>query len=467
MRKRLLFIIIAFSVSFISMVALSLFSMERFTTFTNYSDLVDNTNVVISQLYKMELHIRDVDRAERGYMITRDTMYLRFLNNAVDSIYTSISELGKVTADNPKQQNNISLLKSSAALRISAARQNIDYVDTAKTDSLSKYYYESRQLMLECSHTLKRIHDEENRLLAERFKRERFYERLTTDTLEYLLFVFCVITLVLFFIMIKEFKSRIRYQDELQAKIIDLKRSHSELQEIAYAASHDLQEPLRKIQVFSDMLLYRKTENPVPIGAENKLILERINNSAGRMQLLIADLMALTNLANTDEYKTAIDLNRMLPYIISDFDDKIKEKTASVQVQELPVIKGYDHQLKILFGAVLDNSLKFTRNGVHPVITICCDEMNGHELSGINPNLLHKKFYRITCSDNGIGFDNQYITKIFRIFQRLHTEESAYEGKGIGLAICQRIMANHEGYIMAHGETGIGAQFKLFFPVEE
>jgi len=467
MRKRLLLIIIAFSISFISMVALSLFSMERFTTFTRYSNLVEHTNVVISQLYKMELHIRDVDRSERGYMVTRDTMYLRFLNNAVDSIYSSIAELGKVTTDNPKQQNNISLLKSSAALRIAAARQNISYFDTAKTDSISRYYYESRQLMLECSHILKRIHDEENKLLLERSRNERFYERLTTNTLDYLLFVFCAITLVLFFIMIKEFKGRMRFQEELQAKVIDLKRSHSELQEIAYAASHDLQEPLRKIQVFSDMLLYRKTGNRETVGAEHNVILERINNSAGRMQVLIADLMALTNLANTDEHKTTIDLNKMLPYIVSDFDDKIKEKRALVRVQELPVIKGYDNQLKILFTAVLDNSLKFTRSEVHPVINICCDELNGHELSGINPNLLHKKFYRITCSDNGIGFDNQYINKIFRIFQRLHTEESAYEGKGIGLAICQRIMANHEGYIMAHGETGLGAQFKLFFPVEE
>ncbi len=125
------------------------------------------------------------------------------------------------------------------------------------------------------------------------------------------------------------------------------------------------------------------------------------------------------------------------------------------------------HQLKILFKALLDNSLKFTRDGVKPVITISCDTINGHELSDINPNLLQKKFYRITCSDNGIGFDNQFMTKIFRIFQRLHAPESDYEGKGIGLAICQRIMANHEGYIIAHGEPGMGAKFKLFFPVEE
>ncbi len=412
----------------------------------------------------MELHIRDIDRAERGYMITHDTMYLRFLNNAVDSIHSSINALGSITADNQHQQHNISLLKSSTALRIAAARENIAYVDTATQSGPSKYYFDSRQLMLECSRMLKRIHDEENVLLAERFKGEQLYQQLTTSTLRYLLFVFCVITLILFSIMIKEFRGRTRFQEELQGKVIDLKRSHSELQEIAYAASHDLQEPLRKIQVFSDMLVHQKIRN---IDPEDKVVLERINNSANRMQLLISDLMALTSLTNTDERKSTIDLNRMLHYILIDMDDKIKAKVASVEVQPLTVIKGYDNQLKILFKALLDNALKFTREGVKPVIIISCDVINGHELSAINPTLLHKKFYRITCSDNGIGFENQFISKMFQIFQRLHTHESEYSGKGIGLAICQRIMANHEGYILAHGEPGMGAQFKLFFPFEE
>jgi len=111
--------------------------------------------------------------------------------------------------------------------------------------------------------------------------------------------------------------------------------------------------------------------------------------------------------------------------------------------------------------------LKFTRTGVKPVITITYETITGHELVDINPNLLDKRFYRITCADNGIGFDNKYINKIFQIFQRLHAEESEYEGKGIGLAICQRIMANHEGYLIAHGEPLMGAKFKLFFPVTE
>lgn len=315
--------------------------------------------------------------------------------------------------------------------------------------------------MMECSRRLSDMRIVENKLLFERFNSERFYQKLTNETLKYLLIIFCLITLILFGVMIKELRSRMLFQEELQAKVIDLKRSHSELQEIAYVASHDLQEPLRKIHVFSNMLLLRKADS---MDKDYKETLSRINNFADRMQILITDLMSLTNLANTDEHKTPVDLNRIMQTIMIEMNEKIKEKEAAIEFQSLPIIDGYDSQLKILFSALLDNSLKFTREGVKPVITISAEIMNGYELSDVNPNLLHKEFYRITCSDNGIGFDNKFINKIFRIFQRLHTPDSEYEGKGIGLAICQRIMANHEGYLTAYGAPNMGAQFKLFFP---
>ena len=120
--------------------------------------------------------------------------------------------------------------------------------------------------------------------------------------------------------------------------------------------------------------------------------------------------------------------------------------------------------MKILFNALLDNSLKFTAENRLPVINISFSIANGTELGAISPYLDQVKFLRIECKDNGIGFDNIYISKIFRIFQRLHNHQSAYEGKGIGLAICQRIMANHEGYIIANGRPQEGAAFILFFP---
>ena len=184
------------------------------------------------------------------------------------------------------------------------------------------------------------------------------------------------------------------------------------------------------------------------------------------MQSLIADLISLTSLIKIEEQKKPVDLNRMIKYILIDIADKIKEKKAVVEIQSLPVFDGYENQLIILFNALLDNSLKFTRDEANPEIIISCEIKTGEELSGINPNLPDKKFYCIICADNGIGFENRFITKMFRIFQRLHADDSEYAGKGIGLAICQRIMANHEGYIIANGTPNAGAEFKLFFPVD-
>ncbi len=412
---------------------------------------------------KTELHLRDIDRGERGYMLTKDTMYVRFVNNAIDSIYSLIGQISAITSDNPDQIRNMALVKGSAAIRIAAVRQNLVYIDTARSMTPSKYYYDSRELMKEFSSRLNGTLTIENKLLQERFKNEQFYEKLTSRTLIYLLVIFCAVTLILFFIMIKELRGRMRYQQQLQAKIIDLRRSHDELKEIAYAASHDLQEPLRKIQVFTNMLVYKKD---TVTDDEHTLTLSRINSSAGRMQSLISDLMSLTSLIKIGEEKKPVDLNRTLQFILIDIDDRIKDKHASIDIQSLPVIDGYGHQLSILFKALLDNSLKFTKDNVTPVLTISCEIATGKELININPNLSEKKFYRIVCADNGIGFENQFITKMFRIFQRLHNEDSEYEGKGIGLAICQRIMANHEGYVIADGKPMAGAEFRLFFPVE-
>ena len=462
MKKRLATIIVAFCISFTLMVALSLFSMERFTMFSNYSNEVDNSSRVVIGIRSAEVSLRDIGLIERGYMITRDTVYLRYLNQSIDSINKAIATIKSLTSTNPEQQKNIALLKGDVAIRIAAVRDNIAYVDSTHLSTQSSYYDSSRSLMIECARRLRNMRIAENELLAQKFEGQKLYQKLINTALKYLLIIFCLITLFLFIMMIKELRSRMLYQEELQAKIIDLKRSHSELQEIAYAASHDLQEPLRKIQVFSDMLLLQKNENE----EVRHSTLARINTSAKRMQLLISDLMSLTSLTNTDESKRPVDLNSLLQTLMVEMHDQIRDKDAVVDVQLLPIIDGFETQLHILFKALLDNSLKFHREGVKPVISVSSSIINGHELSDINPNLSHKKFNRITFSDNGIGFDNKFMYKIFKIFQRLHTQGSEYEGKGIGLAICQRVMANHEGYLIAHGEPQMGAYFKLFFPIE-
>ena len=464
MKKRLIIIASAFSISFLIMGALSFFSIERLNKYIEYSQLSDKSSYILEKIFTAEKALRDIDRTERGYMITHDTMYVRFLDNAFDSLRNSVEEIKILTRDNTESQRTAVLLSAEITSRINASKDNIKYVDTAHSPTLSRYYYDSRQLMLDCSKSLRKMHTAEDELKAERVEGEKLYEVVTTRTIKWMLLLFCLITLFLLILLIKELSGRMRYQEELQAKVIDLKRSHEELQEIAYVAAHDLQEPLRKIQVFSNMLLYQKTDL---IDENNRANLQRINNSANRMQSLITDLSSLTSLTKVDEIKKEIDLNRMLQFILLDIDEKITDRHGTVTVKYLPFIEGFENQLRILFLCLLDNSLKFTRPDTPPVITITSDICTGEGLNAINPNLKHRKFNRIVITDNGIGFEAQFTTKMFQIFQRLHQQESGYEGKGIGLAICQRIMANHEGYIVADGHSQTGAIFRLYFPLPQ
>lgn len=464
MKRKLVLIFIAFCTSFIVMVALSFFSIERYTTFTEYSADVVHSNLVIRMLYKTEVYLKDIDRWERGYILTNDTSYLRTVNSTIDSLAPSLDILGRLVIGNPLQTKNIIFLKKSIESRIQYARKNLAYIDSAHSKAASPYYFEGRKFMIASNQTINDMHDVEDSLLAERFQKQKFYEQLATNTLKSLLFIFCIITLILFMLLMKLLRSGMLYQEELQAKVIDLKRSHGDLQDIAYAISHDLQEPLRKIQVFSNMLMIRK--NP---GNEenNQNTLQRINNSAGKMQVLISNLVSLTNLAETNESKKECDLNKIVDEVISEMSEEIYKKKAFVNYERLPVITGYEQQLKILFKSLLDNSLKFSREGTTPKVYVTYNVVNGSKLKDINSSQQKQKFRCISVIDNGIGFDNKHLNNIFKIFRRLHAEQSQYEGKGIGLAICQRVMANHEGYIIGEGVQDEGAVFELYFPMEQ
>ncbi len=463
MKKRLRTILIAFSISFLLMAGLAFFSMERFATLIKYSNDVDHTHLVISKLYNTEGYVKDLDRGERGYMLTKDTVYSNRTLRAIDSLNNCLNVLRTLTEDNKLQQNNLVQLKGIITLRVQDIKDNFRYLDTATATKPSIYYDDGRKQMLDCVKQMRVMHNIENALLAERYKNEQFYQTLTSNAIKYIIVLFFVLTLVLFILMLRELKRRMQYQDELQAKVIDLKRSHSELEQIAYASSHDLQEPLRKIQVFSNRLLFLKKND---MDEESRNTMERINAAASRMQDLIEELVNLTSLT-TDTTKERLSLNIPFKSAMGDLEGKIEDKNAVIEYAGLPYVKGNNDQLKILFKALLDNALKFSRVDVRPEINITCDTVTGEELLENFRRLSHDKYHRITISDNGIGFENKFAHKLFRIFQRLHNRESEYEGKGIGLAICQRIMTNHEGYILAYGHIEVGATFKLYFPITE
>lgn len=444
------------------MAALSFYSLRQFSTFGDYSNQIDHTNRVISQLYKIQSTIKNIDIDERGYMLTKDKAYPETLLKTIPAIYPSIEELRNLTDKNPAQNRSLILLRGATAMRIASVKNNIAHIDTTNSRELSKFYFEGRKSSHEALTYVHEMMVRENNILKNNFRNKQYYQHITANTLKYLLTIFGLLTVLLFILVLNELIKRMDSQAELQANLVDLRRSHAELEQIAFAATHDLQEPLRKIRIFSDRL------NTISgnAGGETKMITDRINVAAGRVQELIDDMVNLVGLINEDEEKERIDLNLIIKNVLTDLKEQIDEKHATIHVEVLPVLNGYKRQFHLLFKSLLDNSLKFAHEGTPPHIAIRTDKTTGEELAHINKNFATKLFYRITIADNGIGFDNKYTAKIFQIFQRLHTTETTYPGKGIGLALCQRIVVNHEGHITAHGHEAVGATFKLFFPVD-
>ncbi|NIJ53129.1 PAS domain-containing sensor histidine kinase [Dyadobacter arcticus] len=239
----------------------------------------------------------------------------------------------------------------------------------------------------------------------------------------------------------------------------ELVRTNMELAQFAYVASHDLQEPLRKIQTFATRLLETESENLTDKGRD---YFERMQASSTRMQQLIVDLLAFSRANAVEKHFEKIDLNLLLGNVKEQLGDLIVQKNASVICDVLPVRNVIVYQFEQLFMNLITNALKFTKAGTPPIIEVRTGRIAGALIPFETDPQIEYEF--ISVSDNGIGFDPQFKDRIFQVFQRLHSR-SAYEGTGIGLAICKKIVDNHSGMIDAVGEPGIGATFIIYLPV--
>jgi signal transduction histidine kinase len=245
----------------------------------------------------------------------------------------------------------------------------------------------------------------------------------------------------------------------LQEANKELANSNHELQQFAYVASHDLKEPLRKIQVFSNMISSKfGHEQPEANGYLNRVV-----HSAARMNKLITDLLDYSKLAITDVFQPA-NFNTIILEIMDDMELLIQEKQAVIRVGEIPIIDAIAAQVRQVFQNILSNALKFSREGVPPDILISAEIVRD-----MSPDTITDKdgaYCRISVQDNGIGFNEAYLHKIFVIFQRLHGR-AEYEGTGIGLAIVKKIIDTHSGLITARSEEGKGSTFYILLPLKQ
>jgi signal transduction histidine kinase/DNA-binding response OmpR family regulator len=238
-----------------------------------------------------------------------------------------------------------------------------------------------------------------------------------------------------------------------------LESRNVELQRFAFVASHDLQEPLRKIQIFSDMVLRKFTDDKV--SAEK--FLQKIILSAERMRVLIRSLLDYSRLPDKDLYEPS-DINAILKNVLQDLELEVQEKNARVVLEKIPLLDVIPAQMSQVFYNLISNSLKFSRDGIPPAITLRAELVPFKKIDA--PAVADGDFCRITIADNGIGFDQTYADKIFEIFQRLN-QRHGDNGAGIGLAIVKKIIDRHDGVVAVSAREGEGAVFTIVLPVKQ
>ena len=246
-------------------------------------------------------------------------------------------------------------------------------------------------------------------------------------------------------------------EDKMREYLAELENRNSELEQFAYIASHDLQEPMRKIQTFTEVI-ERNLDDEVIV----KRYFEKINTSARRMVELITSVLNYSRLSKERDLREDADLNEVLAGIESDFELPIREKNAKIVYNGLPVLKAHPLQMHQLFSNLISNALKFSSGS--PVITISSQKIAKEGMKSSPVVLTADQYREIVVKDNGIGFEQEYENLIFSMFQRLHPRQE-YAGTGIGLAICKKIMENHKGFMRAEGEPRKGSSFYLYFPL--
>lgn len=252
-------------------------------------------------------------------------------------------------------------------------------------------------------------------------------------------------------------------QLQLETLVEELKRSNANLEDFAYAASHDLKEPIRKIHFFADRI---KEQLGDKLGEPGIGQFDRLQLATERMRLLVDDLLAYSHASMRPREFEAVDLNQKIKLVLEDIELLVEEKNGDIQVDPLPVVRGHRRQLQQLFHNLIINALKYSKPDRTPEIRISSSTIKGSEAElPVAEKDRNLEFHLIRVTDNGIGFEQKDEERIFQVFQRLHGN-AEYKGTGVGLSIARKVVENHEGYIYARSEPGAGATFSVLLPVK-
>lgn len=340
-----------------------------------------------------------------------------------------------------------------------------DSLHLMSKDSRIEHMNSGNQFTDSIINKLKEIREVSNDL---RFKNQSLASNYNRNAM-FILSVFGIVMLVIVFISFHKMKRALlenqRNVQEINQINLELKSVNENLENFAYVASHDLNEPLRKIRTFGD-LVRSELENE-NYSKENIVShIERMQNASARMQQLINDLLSYSRVSRDFNAMNSIDLNAVINTVLNDLEVRINESGTKVVVENLPGnIKVDEIQMRQLFQNLISNAIKFSKEGISPKINITSERIESNDVPYDEAQQLSAEYYwKIDVEDNGIGFDQQYADKIFAVFQRLHGR-SAYEGTGIGLSICKKICENHKGFIAVTSKESEGTRFSIYLPI--
>lgn len=447
---------------------ISYWTSERIDYYT--MGLMETQNIIqrTSELYAS---ILERETNVRGYALTGEEKFLTNYRQSIIDAQMLLDKLRDMNAENQVQLENLQTLDRLIRNRVETFELTIDYYQEHRTlegfvnpnriDSALDGYMTIKQVITLINNEETRIFVEKNRSLLNNINALPFIVGLIS------LFSISVGLVTLFSIfhynkVQKIASNRIKdYQDQLREHLFLLDDSNKELEQFAYVASHDLQEPLRKITAFSDLLVEQYSDK---LDEEGELYLNRITAAANRMRRLITDLLEYSRAGRvTNEEEKEVDLKNIVENVLEDLEIAINEKKAKIEINNLPKVIGKETEYRQVFQNLISNALKFSNPEISPEINIDCTPLvkgEDKKLKILDPELEYNK---ITVQDNGIGFDEDYSEKIFAIFQRLHGRE-AFEGTGIGLAISKKIIEKSGGLIFANSKKGHGATFTIYLP---
>lgn len=456
------------AVAVLSLVSVGTFTFLSLRDLTEESSLVAHTNDVLFQSERVVSLLKDAETGQRGFMITRDSAFFKPRRDALIELMPQlkvVDSLSKIEAL-PVQRERMKRLSDFVVKRTAGLSQCLDaFSDPPSPDRdlrLLTLLRRGNSNMDSVRMLIDSIQDTEKTLLAERIHQQ---DRLSTSTLAWLAIIslFSIALLcAAFYFVVREFIRRQKSEQQLERAVADLKRSNQDLAQFNYAASHHLQEPLRKLLTFNNRLAQKHSAE---LSEDARFLTDRMNNAAQRMRTLLDDVMVYTGLvgphADTARFE-ALELSEVIQKAIENQAEKIGATKASLDWDKQQWrIKGHAVHLTMLFAHLLQNSLKFVAEGQKPEISIRTLAVQGSEIPFAMSTQATKPFVKIVFSDNGIGIDTAHRDKIFELFQRLH-HSNEYPGTGIGLAICKRIIFQHNGYIELADTTESGTAFHIY-----